>query len=108
MSLHPPRPASLKWYAIYADVSHDAVEEVWRTGVDVLGRFDMAALLGRIGRRSIRAMWIIDDATDEVLRVHGPVPRMIADRHSRGLSKKPPAPSLSLQQILRRSGGREP
>ena len=74
MPVHRQTPASLKWYAIYADAPDgDAGAEVPPEG-DLLARFDMAALLGRIGRRSVRAMWIIDHASDEVLRVHGAVP----------------------------------
>ena len=98
-------PSSLKWYAIFAHADGEAVVEVPPEG-DTLARFDMAVLLGRVGRRSIRAMWIVDEATNEVLRVHVAVPRVIADRHSGSLSKKPPAPSLSLEQSARRTSQR--
>ena len=90
-------PVSLKWYAIFADAEGDVAVEVEPEG-DLLARFDMAVLLGRVGRRSIRAMWMIDQATDQVFRVHGAIPSSIAERHHGIASKKPPAPSLSLEQ----------
>ena len=95
MPAHLQTPASLKWYAIYADAPDgDAGAEVPPEG-DLLARFDMAALLGRIGRRSVRAMWIIDHATNQVFRIYGAVPSWIAERHHGLTEKKPPAPSLS-------------
>ena len=94
-------PSSLKWYAIFAHADGEAVVEVPPEG-DTVARFDMAVLLGRVGRRSIRAMWIVDEATGEVLRVHGAVPPVIAAQHSGSLRKKPPAPSLSLEQAVPR------
>jgi hypothetical protein len=96
MPVHPATPASLRWHAIFADQPGNAVE-VAPPG-DLLARFDIAALLGRYGRRPVKAMWIIDQATDEVLRVHGAVPRAIAERYFRSAKNEPPAPSLSLQQ----------
>jgi hypothetical protein len=98
----PRTPVSLKWYAIFADAEGDAAVEVEPEG-DLLARFDMAALLGRVGRQSIRAMWMIDQATDEVFRIHGAVPKPIAERHSGAMRRKPPAPSLSLEQTSPRT-----
>jgi hypothetical protein len=89
---------SLKWYAIFAGAAGEAASvEVAGEG-DLLARFDIAVLLGRIGRQSIRAMWIIDQANDEVFRIHGAVPSWIAERHQGLTEKKPPAPSMSLEQ----------
>ena len=90
---------SLKWYAIFAGAAGEAASVEVAAEGDLLARFDMAVLLGRIGRQSIRAMWIIDQANDEVLRVHGPLPRSIAERHHGTMSKRPLAPSLTLAQL---------
>ena len=95
-------PASLKWYAIFAGAAGDAAVEVEPEG-DLLARFEMAILLGRVGRHSIHAMWIINHATDEIFRVHGDVPQSIAERHSGAMRRKPPAPSLSLEQTAPRT-----
>src|SRR5438094_5334123 len=100
--MFPRTPATLKWYAIFAGAAGDAAVEVEPEG-DLLARFEMAILLGRVGRRSIRAMWMIDQATDEVFCVHGDVPPSIAERHSGAMRRKPPAPSLSLEQTAPRT-----
>jgi hypothetical protein len=94
--------ATLKWYAIFASAAGGAAVEVEPEG-DLLARFEMAILLGRVGRHSIHAMWIIDHATDEILRVHGEVPQSIAERHSGAMRRKPPAPSVSLEQTSSRT-----
>jgi hypothetical protein len=61
----------LKWYAIYSDQPVTTIE-VAEPG-DVLARFDIATMLGRIARRKVSAMWLINGATHgaEVIRVYG-------------------------------------
>jgi hypothetical protein len=103
--MFPRTPATHKWYAIFASAAGDAAVEVEPEG-DLLARFEMAILLGRVGRHSIRAMWMIDEATDQVSRIHGPVPSTVAKRHHGKTSKKPPASSLSLEQTSPRTGRR--
>ena len=100
--MFPRTPATLKWYAIFASAAGDAAVEVEPEG-DLLARFEMAILLGRVGRHSIRAMWMIDEATDQVSGIHGPVPSSVAELHRGITSKKPPAPSLTLEQITPRT-----
>jgi hypothetical protein len=93
--MHRQGQASLTWYAIFADAAAGDAVEVACDG-DPIERFNLAALLGRVGRRSIRAMWVIDNATNQVLLIHGAAPSAIAERYAAGVSKKLPAPSLGL------------
>jgi hypothetical protein len=78
---------------------------------DLLARFEMAILLGRVGRHSIHAMWIIDHVNDEIFRVHGEVPQSIAERRlgdaqeaSRTIGE--PGADLSAHSPARRIGRR--
>ena len=84
-------------YAIFAATAGDAAVEV-ASEDDLIERFNLATLLGRVGRRSVRAMWVVDNASNQVVRVHGAVPGAIAGRTTEDIGKKPPAPSLSLER----------
>ena len=89
--MRPKSPASLQWFATFADAAGEAAVYL-APDQDLLAQFDAAAALGRFSGRPIKSMWVIDRATARVFRTHGPVPGWVAE------TKKPPAPSLTLEQ----------
>ena len=78
-----------RWYAIFED-QPKVVAEVCRSG-DYLAQFDIALLLGHLDRRKIKAMWIVARSGENggLIRTHGDVPAVIADRQALERSATP-------------------
>ena len=78
-----------RWYAIFKD-QPKVVAEVCRSG-DYLAQFDIALLLGHLDRRKIKAMWIVARSGENggLIRTHGKVPTVIADRQALERSATP-------------------
>ena len=70
------------------------IAEVCRSG-DYLAQFDIALLLGHLDRRKIKAMWIVARSGENggLIRTHGEVPTVIADRQALERSATPTSSS---------------
>jgi hypothetical protein len=73
----------LLWYAVYTNMPQEKTHTEERAPrAAVLKRFDdTVKLAGMHDGRAVIGMWLIDQATNDVVRIYGAVPLEIRTRH---------------------------